>query len=197
MTEDSTSVDPPRRPVRLLDLMALVAAAALTLTTPAIIREITPAYWGDRPLYVIHIINLSLVWWTAILSSMALVDYRSQRNQNGIGAGHAALFAVMATLSFLGLDQLASAVLKTSFGWAGATPKYFWVLGILQTFAYPAGAAIIAAWLILWLTKTGRRPSNWLDRLGFIVGLIWIFLAPTNRLVWVLPIPWLKIIGLP
>jgi hypothetical protein len=55
-----------RRPLHLLDLMALVAAVALTLVSPAIMKAIIPAasyqVW-DRRQYVPHLAALVLIWW--------------------------------------------------------------------------------------------------------------------------------------
>ena len=64
-----------RRPLHLLDLMALVAAVALTLVSPAIMKAIIPAasykFW-DRRQYVPHLAALVLIWWTATLVPVVL-----------------------------------------------------------------------------------------------------------------------------
>src|SRR5262249_19079928 len=112
---------PPRRPVRLLDLMGLVAGVALALIAPAIMKGIIPAEkhatW-DRRQYVAHLASLVLFWWTAILVALALVDARSGLRRSCRGPGHAALFAVAAAFLFLGAQQAVSVlVLGGVVGW--------------------------------------------------------------------------------
>ena len=82
-----------RRPLRLLDLMALVAAVALTLVSPAIIKAIIPAashFNWDRREVVIDLVSLILFWWTAILIILVLLesdwDFRTTLRQPGPAA---------------------------------------------------------------------------------------------------------------
>ena len=64
-----------RRPLRLLDLMALVAAVALTLVAHPLMKAVVPAdshdTW-DRRQYVVHLISLVLSFWTATLLALVL-----------------------------------------------------------------------------------------------------------------------------
>jgi hypothetical protein len=65
--------DPARRPLRVLDLMALVAAVAMTLISPSVMKAIIPTdshnNW-DRRQYVAHLVALVMIWWSAALSSL-------------------------------------------------------------------------------------------------------------------------------
>src|SRR4051812_36404767 len=101
MTDDTAAPGPsrgrpPRRPVRLLDLMALVAAVALSLTSPAILGAIIPAgshaAWDRRP-YVVHLTSLVLFWWTAALVVLLLIEPRPPLRRSCRRPGHAAPLA--------------------------------------------------------------------------------------------------------
>jgi hypothetical protein len=200
MNEKPKSRGPNRRPLRLLDLMALVAAVALTLVAPAIMRAIIPAeshHNWDRRQYVIHLTALVVFWWTAMLVVLALIGSRSNLRRTCRQPGHAALFAVAGAFLFLGVQQLAMAIVMGGvIGWPSNVLNYYWVFNILEPAADVSGASVVAVWLILALTRAGRRSSNWFDRLGCVLGMIWILLGLVNHLVWWLPIPWLTTSGI-
>ena len=40
----------------------------------------------------------------------------------------------------------------------------------------PTGAAIVCAWALLAVTRTGRHERGWIDRLGIALGVCWIIL---------------------
>jgi hypothetical protein len=203
---DETSTPRPKvrrpggRPVRVLDLMALVAAVALTLITPTIMKAIIPAkshHNWDRRQYVVHLASLGLFWWTASLTSLIVVESWPHFRRTFRQRGPAALFAVVAAFVFIGLEQVAWAlVLGGVVGWRPGMVKYYWLFNILERGGSAAGASVFAVWLLLAVTKAGRGPSNWLDRAGCAVGLIWIFWGLVNNMVYWLPIPWLTRSGI-
>ncbi len=39
------------------------------------------------------------------------------------------------------------------------------------------GAAVASAWMILWLDRRWRAEPSWVDRLGRVLGVLWIALA--------------------
>jgi hypothetical protein len=57
-------------------------------------------------------------------------------------------------------------------------------------------AAVLSAWSLLALSGTGVRPSNWLEKLCFLVGTIWVLMGLSVQLVWVTTIPWLNRSGI-
>ncbi len=59
------------------------------------------------------------------------------------------------------------------------------------------GASVVTVWTILALTRTGRWPSNWAERLGCLVGWTWIAMGVLIPSVWIGPIPWLMRSGIP
>ena len=42
-------------------------------------------------------------------------------------------------------------------------------------------AAIVAVWLILALTRAGRRPSDWFDCFCLLFGLLWVLWYSLRR----------------
>jgi hypothetical protein len=184
-----------RRPVRLLDLMALVAAIAFTLVSPAIMRAIIPAeslHNWDRRQYVAHLASLVMIWWSA-----ALVPLVPSGSRPGIGRvarsyGCAAILASTLAILFLVLRQ-APAVILFSAG-VGSSPLGVFkprLFDILEHAPDACASAVVATWTILAMIKAGRWPSNWLERLGCFVGWMWIVMGFLSLLVWVVPIPWL------
>ena len=189
-----------RRPVRLLDLMALVAAVALTLVAHPLMKAVVPAdshdTW-DRRQYVVHLISLVLSFWTATLLALVLTGPRAEIRRVCRSPGHAAILAVAATFSFLAVQQVVTAlVLGGIVGWPPGMVRFFWVFNVLEPAADASAASVIAVWLSLALTRTGRASSGWLDRLGCALGLVWILWGSVNHLVWFLPIRWLQTSGI-
>ena len=96
------------------------------------------------------------------------------------GVGHASLLAVMSAFAFLSLQQLARFIVMIIVDRVPDPSEYFWVFGILEHLTNSVGAAIIAVWPVLWRTQMGWRPTDWLDRLGMIVGIIWLLWGLTR-----------------
>jgi hypothetical protein len=191
---------PIRRPLRVLDLMALVAAVALTLIAPAIIRAIVPARslqaW-DRRQYVAHIVSLALFWWTLTAAALALIEDRRNLRHACRRPGHAAIFAVTAAFLFLVLQRVVSALLLAGvIGWPPGMIPYFWLFAILEQAPHAAAASVVTVWLLLATINVERSRSDWFDRLGCVVGSVWVLWGLTNQLIWHLPIPWLTTSGI-
>src|SRR5215217_2114161 len=110
MNESATSLPvAPRHPVRLLDLLALVAAAALPLGMPAVVKAATPAELRKtwvRHQYVEYCAVAMLYGWTAVLLGLRLADRPAPRRGRR-DAGLAALVAVAATFALLAVKLLA------------------------------------------------------------------------------------------
>jgi hypothetical protein len=190
-----------RRPLHLRDLMAMVAAAALTLISPAIMKAIIPARsydrW-DRRQYVAHLAALVMIWWTVTLVPLAFAGARPGLRRILRSYGCAAILASATALLFIIARQVPVVILRA----AGVGHQQY---GILQSRVFDlvehapdaVGASVVAAWTILALTRTGRRPSTWIEWLGCVMGLTWMVLGILALLVWVIPIPWLTRSGIP
>ena len=96
--------------MKLFDLMALVAAVALTLISPAILKATFPEggqnTWDHRQ-YVVHLTTLMLFWWTAILMVLGLFGNRGNLRRASRGFGPSALIALSGAFLFLGVRAIA------------------------------------------------------------------------------------------
>jgi hypothetical protein len=186
--------------LRLLDLMALVAAVALTLVSPAIMKAIIPAashHNWDRRQYVPHLAALVMIWWTAALVPLVLCGAGPSLRRVIRSYGCAAILASLTTALFLVLRQ-APAVILLATG-VGSSPLGLFkprLFDILEHAPDASAASVVAVWTILALTGTGRRPSNWLERLGCVMGWMWIVMGLLSLIVWIAPIPWLMRSGI-
>ena len=173
--------------------MALIALVALTLISPTIMKAIIPrnnqATW-DRRQYIVHLVSLVLLWWTAILAALVLNNSRSDLQRACRRPGPAAIFAAGTAFLYLAVQQLAVSLVWV-FGWPQRLVPYYWVFNILEHAGDAAGVSVAAVWVILALIKTERHSTNWLESLGRAVGWIWISWGLLNHLVWFAPIPWL------
>ena len=190
-----------RRPLHLLDLMALVAAVALTLVSPAIMKAIIPAasyqVW-DRRQYVPHLAALVLIWWTATLVPVVLSGACPGLRRIMRSYGCAAILASVTSALFLVLRQAPVVILLAME--AGSSPLGLFkprLFDILGHAPEASAASVVAVWTILALTGTGRWPSNWRERLGCFVGWTWIVMGILIPIVWIGPIPWLMRSGIP
>jgi hypothetical protein len=187
--------------LHLLDLMALVAAVALTLVSPAIMKAIIPAashHNWDRRQYLAHLAALVMIWWTVTLVPLVLSG-----NPRGLRRiircyGCAAILAAATTALFLVLRQ-APAVILLATG-TGTSPLGLFqsrLFDILEHAPDASAASVLAVWTTLALTGTGRRPSNWLERLGCIMGWAWIVMGFLSLIIWIVSIPWVMTSGIP
>jgi hypothetical protein len=170
--------------MRLIHLMVLVAAAALTLVIPqALMNLIMEPRLGWEPwTRLAYKTSLALTFWTPIVALIAvIVAIRTHSRVGRVGRsyGTAAIFAAASAIFLLFVRGLSSALLS-------------WYRYGLPVFRHPddyvnltarrlahdapaaAAAAIIAVWLILALTGAGRRPADWFDRFCLLFGLLWV-----------------------
>ena len=52
--------------------------------------------------------------------------------------------------------------------------------------------AIVAVWVVLALTGAGRKPSNWLEILRLIFGVLWVVWYFVHYWMFFADLPWLK-----
>jgi hypothetical protein len=188
--------------LHLLDLMALVAAVALTLVSPAIMRAIIPAssyHNWDRRQYVTHLAALVMIWWTLTLVPLVLSGAHPRLLRVIRSYGCAAILASAAAALFLVLRQDPAVILRAmgvGFApqWGLFKPSVF---DILEHAPGASGASVVVVWTILALTGTGKWSSNWFERLGCLVGWTWIVMGLLIPAVWIGPIPWLMRSGIP
>lgn len=181
--------------------MALVATVAFTLISPAIMRAILPAevhHTWNRSQYLTELTSLVLFWWTATIAYLMVAGSRRDLRRACRGSGYAAIVAVASAFLVLGAHQIPTALLHQGvYGWTPKMLKYYWLLEILDYAPNACGVSVVSVWLILALTKAGRYPSNWLDRLGFAVGVLWVMGSVIAHLSGYLRFQWLRSSGIP
>lgn len=191
----------PQRPLHLLDLMALVAAVALTLISPAVMRAIIPAanhHNWDRRQYLAHLAALIMIWWTIILVPLVLSGDRRGLRRVIRGYGSAAILAGATAAVFLVLRQVPAVILlltrRASSPMEIFEPRLF---DILEHAPDASAASVLAVWIILMLTETGRRPSSWFERLGCAMGWMWVVMGFLSLIIWIVSIRWVITSGIP
>lgn len=187
-----------RRPLRLIDLMALVAAVALTLVSPGVMRTIIGAsslHSWDRRQYVGHLSALVMIWWTIALVPLLLSGARSRHASRNYGGA-----AILASATAVLLLVVRQAPVVILLSWTvGRSPSGLFnprLFDVLEHASDASSAAVVAAWMVLALSGAGRRPANWLERVGCVVGGTWIVLGILSVLVYYVPIPWLRTSGI-
>jgi hypothetical protein len=180
--------------------MAVVAAVAMTLISPAVMKAIIPAdshqNW-DRRQYVAHIAALILIWWTAALVPPLLIEGRDRLRQACRNYGVAAALAAMVAVALLFARQVPTVLMIVVTG--GTNPMgliYPRLFDVMEHAPDACAAAVLAAWSLLALSGTGVRPSNWLEKLCLAVGVVWVLMGLSAQLVWVTTIPWLNRSGI-
>jgi hypothetical protein len=188
-----------RFPLRLVHLMALVAAVAVTLVVaPALLKAIMKPLSGMGPQEVLfHTTSLALILWTPILAVIAVIRNRSRLRRASRSYGTSAVFAAASAVCLLLVHGLIATWLGSFRGFSvfrvtGSSLKLM-AIQLVGYRAPPSSAtAIIAVWLILALTGAGRKPSGWLEILSFLFGLLWVLWYFVGYLVlYYTKLPWL------
>lgn len=189
------------RPLYLLDLMALVAAVALTIIAPGVMKAIIPAeshHNWDRRQYLAHLAALVMIEWTITLVPLLLIGGRRRLRRTIRNYGSAAILAPAMALLFLVARQV-PAVILIAAGAASSPLGLFStrLFDILEHAPDASAVAVVTAWTILALTRLGRWPTNWFERLGCLFGWTWIVMGVLSLLIWIVSIPWVIRSGIP
>jgi hypothetical protein len=178
--------------------MGLVAAAALSLISFRIMKAIIPAKshdtW-DRRQFVLMLAALVLSWWTVVFAVLAIADPRDRLRRKCRGYGVSALVAACTVVLFLTVREAFTRLVVALFG-ADGTLRYGWFLAILGRSPDVVCGAILAVWLTLIATRSGKASSSFLDRVGCVIAAAWIILGLAEFLVWRLPVGWLTRSGI-
>jgi hypothetical protein len=191
----ATMSRPARRTITVADLVVLVGAAGIGmgcllavnrtllanwLTRTSVVERLAagwnPASWLITLTDVIAYAMPLLGGWSAVLPLLRL---RSPRPRLRRALGQA---GIVATLAAWTGGAVGFAAMLCAYGLAETKPRTgaampFWMwsrkflagqmLGI-------TGLAVAAAWLGLLLAGRWRRPEDWIDRFGRILGCCWI-----------------------
>jgi hypothetical protein len=140
-----------------------------------------PAKWLILLKEQIPIVLPLLGGWAAVLPLLRLRDPWPRRRrsfgQPGIvaclAAWAGAAWGGLAMVITFGLSQTQPGVNVTNWGSMGAFRSWACEFLALQMMGM-AGLAVAAAWLGVALAGRWRRPEDWIDRLGRILGWGWI-----------------------
>jgi hypothetical protein len=173
-----------RRSVRrfsLLDAMILIAATAAGLAFDRVAWSLF-AFWavatrGDRRDLAAKGIVLSVpiaAMWTVATLALQLRPPRDRLRRLLRRPGMAACCAATCGLA-IGGGLMICAMRSAS---AGVTSDL--VLGFGLGYGLPtmAGSAVTAVWTLSMLAGGYRAASDWIDRLGRLVGLCWVMSIP-------------------
>jgi hypothetical protein len=157
----------------LLDAMILVAATAVGL---AFARTYFREYFQARPLR-----EHDWLRWTIVAGSLQSINYLPV-----LASWSVAMVVLRLRLPRPRLRSLAvrpgwlatcSAVTGMLLGALTLMVKHQKGVGgwlKVELFAYPIGAAVVAAWVNLAICGRWRPEPEWIDRLGRIVGACWV-----------------------
>lgn len=183
---------PARRRLTMLDLMLMVAAAALALAGfQFAVTHVFPGWldysrwprWIGNPtpraiLYMLSDATAPLIplagAWTGLLLVLRMLPprppWRRIWRQPGMVACLAASFAITWAGAAAGL-LLGIGRLFLTFQHDGLTFAQSWMVGHV----FPlAGVAVASAWMPMRLSRRWPPPADWIDRAGRIVGVLWM-----------------------
>ena len=189
------------RPLRILHLMVLVAAVALTIyiapaLTQAIMRAYGPTSSWNRRMYLVGATSTTFVCWTGVLMPLSLLGNRRRRRRAARCYGNASVLAAGASLCLLFAAHAFNALLQIIY--SGAAFSEFGLDYALQRLwqllehAPEVSGAIVAVWVVLALTGAGRKPSNWLEILRLIFGVLWVVWYFVHYWMFFADLSWLK-----
>jgi len=200
------STPAPRRPFKLLDAMALIAATAAGLGAARGMRgwlwdstdvSFVAGTFAAIVLEAVRWIGLGLpllVAWTVALALLPLLSPRSRPRLNdalgrpGMTACGSATFVL--AIGAINLTALFLALLVNDLARVMNSDEIreTFVFFITYNLLIAPGSAVTVAWSMQALSGRWRPEPDWLDRAGRFVGLVWMVLTVLH--------PWLlSVIG--
>ena len=183
--------DPERRRFTLADAMGIVAAVGMMLSTGRLARWLlakgdTSAYFVPDYLWCLSL-TFALICPSLVLLPVLLSRPRDRRR---LRAGSPGLAVHIVVLTLL-LVSVAGWVAHRATSWLlqppplgewhfypSATMNFF-----LHEFRYTAAAAIAAVWIAMAIVGRWRPERAWDDRLGRLIGLLWLLFFLLEPLV--------------
>lgn len=181
--------NPRRPPLRfsLLDVMALIAAVALSLISRSLLRAtIAPESYEiyDRRQFAVLMGTLNLLIWTLIPFLLTMPGWWRSPVRTVSSPGRLALLAIALASVLLAISIAAwVTTLEVTSGKGRAVADYYWLFAWLLEMANHAGMVVAAAWMTLALTGRWMPEPSWSDRWGRVVGGLWIGLGLTARMI--------------
>jgi hypothetical protein len=185
-----------RRTISVADLLTLVGTAAVgmgcllavdrtllgnSLTRVWVLGRLgapwDPAAWLVDTKDVLAYVLPLLGGWSAVLPLLRLRDHRPRLRRSLRQPGIVACLAAWAGAAWGGLAMVVAFGLWQTRPGASGTMAAFWRWArefLAGQMVGMAGLAVAAAWLGVALAGRWRRPEDWFDRLGRILGWGWI-----------------------
>jgi hypothetical protein len=164
--------------------MALVAAVALSCATPAFLfpRPSSPVYLGSDPRqFPAALASSSLLVFSATLLLLALATPWNQKPRLWRAPGVLALALACFASLLIAFQDLYSLVDVLRLPLVGAQAEHpfvtYWLYTLSLDLSRTVGLAIAAFWFTLLLARRFRPLPHWLDRLGRVVGILWVLTA--------------------
>ena len=116
--------------------------------------------------------------WTPLLLLLRLRRPRPAWRRVWRQPGMAACLAAVVGWAWAGAGLSLTTLLTATVRPSAIQPPDRWVQKFLvdEVFMY-VGACVAAAWVLLAVTGLWRRPVDWIDRLGRLVGAAWIVIG--------------------
>ncbi|MFO0960281.1 MAG: hypothetical protein U0800_23045 [Isosphaeraceae bacterium] len=183
------------RRLTLLDLTLIVAAAAFALAgfqyaTTRVFRgwldySRWPA-WIEKPtpqivLYMMSDATAPLIplagAWTGLLPMLRLIPPAPSRRRWTRQPGLAACLSALVVFAWVGITSLGAIGLVKCFpNWGLNGAAFIQELMIAHVFPL-VGVAVAATWFQMAISGAWKRPADWIDRIGLVVGVLWIVIG--------------------
>ncbi|WP_165068121.1 hypothetical protein [Paludisphaera rhizosphaerae] len=192
------------RRITIFDVMTLVAATAFGLWLARfsfVDRPAAPAGWTFTwPLtpsaggyaskrWLIPIAEKlvpvlpCLSTWSGAILVIRLIPPRPRRRRLVGQPGFVAAVVVVVVVLVESALLVGSAKLDGRFGWSSPSDAARFAANGFVMLAHHAGWAVAASWLTLALVGRWRSEAGWIDRLGRVLGVVWIMIGPPASLL--------------
>lgn len=170
---------PPRR-FTIADGMILIAALALAWVGVSLIR--TPARFGDpASWWGVKAVGASVGALLPITLAVLILRLRRPcpaREPLWQQPGWVAGVAVAVAFAFILFTESARRMPSVAVQWNEPrrilTRSIWGLMRSIWGFQFFGPCAVLVAWAILWFSGRWKRPQDWVDWLGMVLGYCWI-----------------------
>lgn len=194
---------PEPRPFRVIHLMAVVAASALSLSIPPMLTDalvesrrsfeatvgILRHPWEPAE-RLAHEITVGLVLWSSALAPIGILSNRRRLRRAGRSYGVASAIGAFLGVAFLSVSVFSSGVSRSLrgrpiFPSAGSyhCPAVWDLLDVAPT---GLALAVLTAWTILAVSAAGRWPSDWFEIACLAFGITCVAWPLGRAFLWML-----------
>jgi hypothetical protein len=196
--QEQESGEPPGRRFLLLDAMALVLASAVMLSARGLFlwswsTGIPDLSYGDNEV-ARHSAALALVGLSFVLLPFTLARPGDRRRLRQGAPGLLIHVVVMITFAWILLEWAVRWRVQgggwPDFGPDPLSPLAAALILVVIQFARPMSLGVAIAWITLAVVGRWKPDRGWDDRLGRLVGCLWLVYGPGETLVTALMAHW-------